>query len=341
MSMRYYLRRLAQAVITFITAMFITYSLYRFIPGGPIQQMQNELIRRAAAQGRAVNPERIARLVEADTGINPDQGVIVAFIGYIQHILQGEFGQSIVYNRGVFKILFGAMPWSMFIQSYGLVLGLSTQILLGSLMAWKEGSKLDKGLTVFVMGLNSIPYYVVAIVALVFFGFQWNLLPTGGRYPSSATPGFNLPFMIGIVKHAILPVMSAYIVGVGFGAVQMRGLGVSVIGSDYLRSARIRGLSSNRILTRYVARNTVLPIYTGIVIGIAALFSSSVVTEQIFQYVGVGWYIFDAVRLQDYPLVMGAFIFFVGLTIIGILIADLTYGLIDPRAGSPGEREAY
>lgn len=342
MSMQYYARRFGQALITFISGMFLTYALYRFIPGGPLQAMQNRIVERTAARGGSPNPERIARLTEQATGINPEQGVVVAFFDYMYNaVVLQNFGESITYSRPVFDILFGAMPWSVFISLYGLVLGFSTMILLGTIMAWKEGTKIDKGITVFVMVMNSIPYYVGAIIMLVLLGFQWGIFPTGGRYPSAATPGFNLEFMVGVVKHAALPIASAYIVGFGGGSIQMRGLGVRVIGSDYLRSARIRGLSVNRILSRYIARNTILPIYTGLMIGISGLFSTSIILEQIFQYVGVGWYLFDAFTLQDYPLIMGAFIFFVGLTVLGILVADLTYGLVDPRAGAASEREAY
>ena len=342
MGLRYYARRLSQAVITFLTGMFITYALYRFIPGGPLQQMKNRVIQRATQQGRAPDPERIARLTEMATGIDPDQGVIVGFLDYIYNaVVLQQFGESIAFGDPVFDILFRAMPWSMFISIYGLILGFTTMILLGTIMAWKEGTKIDQGITVFVMVMNSIPYYVGAILMLAFLGYEWGLFPTGGRYPTSVQPGFTVEFMVGVVRHAALPILSAFVVGFGGGSIQMRSLGVRVIGADYLRSARIRGLRTNRILTRYIARNTILPVYTGLMIGVAGIFSSSVILERIFQYPGVGWYLFEAFTLQDYPLIMGSFIFLTGITVIGILVADLTYGLIDPRAGDPSEREAY
>jgi peptide/nickel transport system permease protein len=176
---------------------------------------------------------------------------------------------------------------------------------------------------------------------LILLGYEWQLFPTGGRYPSGVTPGFNLPFMIGLVRHAALPILSQFIVGFAGGAVGMRGLGVRVVGAEYLRAAKIRGVRRNRILTRYITRNTVLPMYTNLMIGIAAIFSSSVVVEIIFQYIGVGWYLYEALTLQDYPMVMGAFIFYSIVTILGILVADFTYGFIDPRAGTGSDREAY
>jgi peptide/nickel transport system permease protein len=292
--------------------------------------------------GGTVDREEVARLTEQVSGINPDVGIIPGFINYVENIVfHLDFGQSIAFQEPVFDVLFQAMPWSMFLSVYGLILGYGSTILVGTLMAWKEGTKIDKGLTAFVLVMNSIPYYIGGLLMLIFLGYEWQLFPTGGRYPSSATPGFNVHFMVGLIQHGALPILSQFIVGFAGGAIGMRGLGIRIVGADYLRSARIRGVSTNRILTRYVTRNTILPMYTNLMIGIAAIFSSSVVVEIIFQYVGVGWYLFEALTLQDYPLVMGAFIFFSLVTILGILIADFTYGFIDPRAGAGANREAY
>jgi peptide/nickel transport system permease protein len=340
--MRYYVRRVGQAIITLFVATFITFALYRLMPGGPLEAITQRLIQEMQRDGGQVNTELIAQRVSNLTGINPDKPIPIAFFDYMRRIvLYQDFGESIVFQEPVFEILFRAMPWSIFISIYGLLLGFTAMVFVGSMMAWKEGTRIDSGLTVFVLIMNSIPYYVGAIVMLVVLGYQWEIFPTGGRYPADVTPGFNLPFMIGIVRHAALPIMSSFIIGFAGGSLGMRGNSVRIMGSDYLRSARIRGLSTNRILTRYLTRNAILPIYTGLMIGIAGLFSSSVITETIFQYPGVGYYMLEAIELQDYPLVMGAFVFFSVLTIIGILIADFTYGLIDPRAGSGADRESF
>lgn len=340
--MRYYIRRIAQAIITLLVATFITFALYRLMPGGPLEAITQRLVQQMVRDGGQVNTELIARRAENLTGVNPDKPILIAFYEYVEGIvLRQEFGTSIVFQEPVFEILFRAMPWSIFISVYGLLLGFTTMIFVGSMMAWKEGTRVDSGLTVFVLIMNSIPYYVGAIVMLVVLGYQLELFPTGGRYPSNVSPGFTLPFMIGIVRHAVLPIMSAFIIGFAGGSLGMRGNSVRIMGSDYLRSAEIRGLSTNRILTRYLTRNAILPIYTGLMLGIAGMFSSSVILETIFQYPGVGYYMLEAIELQDYPLVMGAFVFFSIVTIIGILIADFTYGLIDPRAGSGADRESF
>jgi peptide/nickel transport system permease protein len=340
--MGYYLRRVFQAVVTFVAGMFPTYSLFRLIPGGPLEAMVSQRIARAVERGEQPNSEEIAEDIQELTGINPETGPVEGFIQYASDIVfRQDFGQSLFYGEPVFDKLFEAMPWSMFISVYGLIFGFTATIFVGVVMAWFEGTKIDSGLTVFVLILNSIPYYVGAVVMLVVLGFYWGLFPTGGRMDPATTPGLNLPFIFGILHHAALPIISGFVVGFAGGSLGMRGNTIRIMGSDYLRSARLRGVSTNRILSRYLTRNAVLPIYTGLMIGIAGIFSSNVVSEYIFQYPGVGWLLLRALNNQDYPMIMGGFIFFAGLTVIGIMIADLTYPLIDPRAKSGADREVY
>jgi peptide/nickel transport system permease protein len=337
--MRHYLRRIGQSVFTMLSGLFLTYALYRIIPGSPLQNIIADIVERNPEN---IDSEQIARIAETMTGINPEEPIIVGFFDYVAGIvLRGDFGTSILYQDPVFDILFRAMPWSIFISVYGLMLGITSTILVGVVMAWHEGSVLDKGGTVLVLLVNSVPYYVAAIVMLSLLAFQWGLFPAGGHAPRAAEPGFNPGFMIGILYHGALPILSMFLLGFASGSLGMRANTVSVVGSDYLRSARLRGVSTNRILTRYLTRNAILPLYTGFVIGIGVLFSSSVITEQIFAYQGAGWFLFEAATNSDYPLVMGAFIFFGGVTVLGILVADLTYGLIDPRAESGSSRETF
>lgn len=343
MASTYYLRRLAQTVITFFSGMFLTYALYRMVPGGPLEYMRQRIITEHTEDGQPPPEEEINQLTEQATGINPDNGIIEGYVAYMEEVvLHGNFGESIMLNQEpVFDVLFQALPWSMFISIFGLLGGFAMTVMFGTLMAWKEGSKLDKGLTVFILIVQSTPYYVVALLMLTYLGFD-GPFPDGHRYDSAvASPGFNLDFMISVIQHAALPILSGFVVGFGAGAIGMRSLGVRVVGAEYLRSARIRGISTNRILTRYIGRNTILPLYTGLMIGIAGIFGGNIILEQIFSYRGIGMIMFEAVQMPDYPLVMGGFIFLTGLTLIGILIADLTYGLIDPRAGDPSKREAY
>ena len=356
--MRYVTKRLLQASFTFFAALTISFLLYRMMPGGPIQAMVAERYGSCIqnAGDAACNIDEIREQVRLMVNIDPEQPIPEAYVDYLYRVIvHQDFGNSVDQQEPVFGILFSAMPWSVFISIHGLVLGWIFNIFWGSAMAYNEGSRFDKVATIISMVGNSIPYYVAAIIALAFLGFEFGLFPQGGRFPDTimidfpligalvntpnVVPGFNIPFMFGVTWSAALPVFTGFVLGInGLG---MRGNAIRVIESDYNRVARLRGLSQMRIATRYVGRNAILPIYTGFMIGIASIFGSGIIMERIFSYQAVGWYTFRALVLRDYPLLMGTFMFYTAVTIIGILIADFTYGLIDPRASKGGGTDEY
>jgi peptide/nickel transport system permease protein len=341
--MRYYLKRLGQSVLVFFTTLTVTFALYRLLPFGPVKMMKVRMMKKIARQGTP-SPEQIQQvnqMVEAYTGIDPNQPWYVSYYDYLHDIiLYQDFGVSIIKQDPVFDILLSALPWSIFISIYGLALGTTVSLLFGATMAYTEGSRFDTGMTVISIINSTVPYYVVAILALIVFSYNLGWFPSGGRMAQGTTPGLNLPFIVGIMKHAALPILSAFVAGFG-GALAYRGNCIREMGKGYIRVARLRGISQGRIAIRYVGRNALLPVYTSIMLGIAGIFSSGIILETIFNYPAMGYITFNALQNRDYPLIMGAFIFFTIVTLIGILIADLTYGIIDPRVKGGSDRETY
>jgi peptide/nickel transport system permease protein len=342
--MNYYIKRIGMAIMVLFVATSFAFVLFRSMPGSMETILRTRLVDQAVQGGGSasqVDQARIDRLVKVYTNVNPNQPMHVAYFNYIKNIiLHQDFGQSIWRREPVFDILFEKMPWSIFISVYGLVLGTSVSLLLGAGMAYKEGSRFDSGLTIFTILNQTIPYYIVAIITLILFAYINPIFPTGGRYNPATTPGFNYPFMASVVHHAALPIFSGFIAGFG-GALAFRGNCIREMGKGYLRVARLRGINRGRIAIRYVGRNAILPIYTGLMMGIAGIFGSGIILETIFQYPAVGFATFGALQNRDYPLLMGAFIFFTLITVIGILIADFTYGIIDPRVRGGDDRETY
>ena len=339
----YYVRRVWQAVFTLFVVIAITFVLYRLMPGGPVEHMQQQLVQEQLAAGGEVNMDQINRRIEIRTNIQPDDPLLVQFYDYMVNvIIHRDLGQSVTVQEGrpVLELLLAGLPWSIFVSVYGLLIGFTANIVLGAAMAYYEGSRFDSGSTVVAVILNSIPYYVGAVIMLAFLAFRWGVFPTGGRYPAGVEQSFNVEFMIGVLYHGFLPIMSTVLIGFGGTALSMRGNCIRVMGSNYLRVARLRGLSDGRIAIRYVGRNAILPLYTGFMIGLAGIFSSSIIMEQIFNYRGMGYYTLGALEGHDYPLLMGILILFSTITVIGVLIADLTYGLIDPRAETT-DQEAF
>lgn len=319
------IRRLGQAVFTVWAVLTLSFALIRMMPGN----IMGAMITRMARQG--INPARARELVELRMTIDPDKPIPAAYVSYLSSTLQGDLGQSAYYGQPVTEIVAQATPWTLFVLSWAVFISFFIGIAIGSLMAYWEGGKLDVGLTSYAVLMGSIPFYVLAILLLIFMSYRLGWFPSGGRQPIGADPGFNVVYISGIIHHAALPIISM-LVASGVASLGMRGNSIRVLGEDYLRVARLRGLSDITISTQYVARNAVLPMYTTLLISIGEMFGGSVVLEQVFQYRGLGWYMLSATHQRDYPLMMGGFMIITIAMVMALLLADLTYGYVDPRA---------
>lgn len=336
----WYVERTIQAIITIFGVITLSFGLIRLMPGGPIQFLRAQLLQ-AGGGGGGVSQQRLNELTQVYLNVQPEKPLLQSYLNYMGSILTGDLGKSFWYNEPVVDILVRALPWTIFIMSLSVLLSFGIGVTLGALLAYNEGSMFDVGLSSVATFLNSIPFYVVAVLLLYFVAYGTGWFPTSGRYNLAIEPGLSLVFLDSVLYHAILPVSSFVITAFGIQALTMRGNSISVLGEDYLRVARLRGVPPNRIALRYVGRNAVLPMYTGLMISIGFLFGGSIILEQIFQYPGVGYYLFKAIKARDYALMMGGFLVITVAVVISIFIADLTYGKIDPRASRGESREIY
>jgi peptide/nickel transport system permease protein len=187
----------------------------------------------------------------------------------------------------------------------------------------------------------SLPFYVVAVIALYVFAYQFGWLPTAGTVSNSVERSLSVPFLVSALKHSVLPIVSYTLGAAGGQALAMRGNSIQVLGNDYVQVARLRGLSDRRIATRYVARNAILPMYTGFLLLLGFRLGGTVILEQIFSYTGLGYYMISALDANDYPLMMGTFLVITVALVLGVYVADLTYSKIDPRISAGESDEAY
>lgn len=330
------LERLQQSVITIWAAITVGFVLIHQLPSGPM-----EIILTIYGRDRveSMDPEVVTRLMRELVGFSSNQPLYMQYIDYWNQLLHLNFGTSVLYREPVFDLLAPAVPWTVFMATLAMVANVSIGVSLGAYMAYREGSRFDIGGTFISILLAAIPYYVLAIILLAFLGFQTGFFPTGGRYAEDVTIGFNLEFMLSALRHVALPFIS--LTFTSFAALGLRAHSIRILGSDYIRVARLRGLSERRIVFHYVLRNSILPFYTGFVVGLVGLLSGSVITEQIFSYVGIGWYTFRAASAGDIPMVLGTFAFFTVATIVMLLFVDLTYSWVDPRAEGVGTDEAF
>jgi peptide/nickel transport system permease protein len=335
--MSYIRDRLIQAAVTLYAIVTLGFLINKLLPGGPVDFLQQDIRENPQNYGlpQRPRPQQVQRTIERLVEVSPNKPLHEAYIDYIiQVFFHFDLGESIIVanNVPVTQLVLSRAPWTIFISTIGLLYGLIIGIILGSLMAYYEGSKFDIGMTIGNLVSGAIPYYVVAIGLLYFAAFQWGWFPTGGRVNPDATPGINWPYISSIFYHAALPAFSVIIPGFGGRALGLRANSIRLLGEEYIRVAELRGLSRYRISIAYLARNAILPMWTSIVIGLGSLLGGSVILEQIFQYPGMGMLMFDAAISRDFPLLMGVFIIISFIFVIGTLLADFTYSLIDPRA---------
>ncbi len=332
--MNYYLRRTIRIPITVLAVVTLTFGLIRLLPGGPFTQLRVQLLQ------QGVPAEQVDARIEALQNIRPDAPLWQQYLDYLVGVLQLDLGESISLGTPVIEVIARALPWTVFLVVTSTVLMFVIGVLLGAIQAYWEGSTFD---TVFSGGsifLMAVPYYIFAVIGLFFLAYQFRLFPTGNAVARTVETGFTLEYFINVLHHAALPIIAFTIGGIGSTALNMRGNSIQVLGEEYVEVARLRGLADSRIATRYVAQNAILPMYTGLLLLIGFRLGGTVVLEEIFSYPGLGYYLIEAVNANDYPLMMGCFLVITVTLVVAVYIADLTYGLIDPRI-SAGDSDGY
>jgi peptide/nickel transport system permease protein len=181
------------------------------------------------------------------------------------------------------------------------------------------------------MGLHPIPYYIVAFVLLIIFGFLWPVLPISGGATMASDRSNHVDFALDVAVHSILPVLSLMAVGIGGWFMGMRSLVSNVVTEDYVVYAELAGVNRGRIMRSYVMRNALGPQVTGLALNLGAIFNGAIITEQVFGYPGVGSLLISAVHAGDYSLVLGITTVSIVAVSAAVLLIDVLYPLIDPR----------
>lgn len=337
--MNYVTKRVGQAVLTLVSVITLTFAMIQAMPGGPVDYLRSRIMQ---SRGEAnIDMSELSSLASDYMNLDVQEPIHIQFVDYLTQVLQGDFGRSFWYGEPVANIIVKSAPWTIFLLTVSIILTFGIGIVLGAIMAYKEGELFDTSWTGVSMLLNSVPYFIAALLFVYIFAIQLSWFPASGNVSANLDAGLNPTYIIDIAYHAILPIASLVITGFGGVALGMRGNAIKEIGEEYIRVAHLRGVPGRRIATRYVGRNAVLPLYTQFMISVGFMFGGSVVLEEIFAYPGLGYYLLQAINARDYPLMMGIFIIITIAVVTCILFADLTYGKIDPRVADEGSREAY
>jgi peptide/nickel transport system permease protein len=254
------------------------------------------------------------------------------YLTFWARIVRADFGPSLsAFPTPVSTLIGRALPWTMGLLIVSTVLTWIIGNLLGGLAGYYHKSRSLKLMGVLAMGLHPIPYYIVALMLLITFGFVWPILPITGGSAMNLPQGWTWAFAGSVLKHSLLPALSLILIGIGSWFLGMRSLVSNVITEDYVTYAELAGVSRHRILSSYVMRNALVPQVTGLAMSLGGIFNGAIVTEKVFGYPGVGTLLVDAVYAGDYGLVLGITTISILAVSFGVLVIDLIYPMLDPR----------
>ncbi len=328
---KYVLRKGLWYLLTFFIATTLVFIIPRLIPGNPISAI-------VAQMGSGVPSESMQRVYESfirDYGL--DKPVVLQYIDYMKNLFHGELGISFsLYPKGVTEIIGEALPWTLALQIPAILVGWILGNLLGAYAAYKRG-KFDKVLFPVSLLVSAMPYYVLAILMQYIFGVYLGWFPPSGGYSMSAFPSFTFDFMVDILSHYTLPFVSLVAVTIGSQAIGMREMSIYELNTDYVNYSRMLGLEDRKIVS-YIFRNAMLPQITGLAISFGTMVGGSIITEIVFGYPGIGTWLFNAIRQNDYPLIQGIVLVITITVLFANFFLDIMYGFLDPRIKA-GEME--
>ena len=321
--MSYILRRLGFYLVAAWASLTLNFFLPRLMPGDPGDAVMARL------QGQ-IPPETIDAMRQA-YGLSDDP-VILQYLSYMGNLFQGEFGISIsAFPSPVTEVIFQGLVWTVLLGLTATIIGFAIGSLLGMVSAWKRGSKLDSVMPPLIIFVGSLPYFWVAIVALYFLSFEWGLFPLRHAYSDRLSPSFSLEFFLSVGQHLLLPALTLIVVSIGGWLLGMRNSMISTVAEDYVTMAEAKGLSEQRVMFRYAARNALLPNLTAFGMALGFILGGALFTEVVFAYPGLGYQLITAVRALDYPLMQGLFLMITFAVLIANLTVDLLYVRLDPR----------
>ena len=352
---KFILRRLLVTIPVLLGIVFLVFALARLVPGDPC---------------RAVLGERATDAICDDFTIRYglDQPIPIQFVKYLEQLASGDLGDSIKHSRPVTQLLIERLPTTIELTVLAMVLAISIGVPLGLISAYRRNSPIDVGTMMFANFGVSIPVFVLGLVLAFVFAILLKdtpfSLPPSGRLSSGVTvhplaevwglegwtgpPRAILDFVSGIYifsglvsgqwgaaadafRHLLLPAVALGTIPLAIIARITRSSLLEVMGLDYVRTARAKGLGERAVILRHAARNALLPVVTIIGLQLGALLSGAVLTETVFNLAGVGRSLFEAISGRDYVVIQGFTLLIAVVYVTVNLIVDVSYGFLDPR----------
>lgn len=320
--LQYVAGKLGGAAVSLFAVLVTSFFLFRLIPGDPVKQMTG---------GKRVSAEQLAAM-RKEFGL--DQPVMTQFFDYCGNALTGDFGTSYQFHAPVIDKITDALPATLLLTGTAFVLYTLIGVWLGTRTAWRNGGLGDRVHTGLALTLYSVPSFWLGLLLIITFsvgaGPIPGLFPTGGMESGGET---GIAYVIDVAHHMVLPVVTLVAVGYAQTLLVMRSSLLDEMGSDYLTTARAKGLRDDLVRRRHAVPNAMLPTVTLMFVNLGTVVAGAILVETVFSWPGLGGLFYSALSVPDLPLVQGLFFVFAAAVILMNTLADVIYPLLDPRVG--------
>lgn len=306
------------SAISLVMVVVLGFFAFRLLPGDPVRSLTN---------GRPISVEQLATL-RRQYGL--DQPLLAQFWRYFTDLLQGNLGISYSFNRPVGDLVLERLGPTLLLTGSAAVISLLLGLWLGQRAAWRRGSAFDRGQTGLALLLWSVPTFWFGLLLLLFFGGMLRWFPTGGMVTAgSEATGFA--YALDVARHLVLPLTTMVAVVYAQYLLVMRASLIEEMTSDYLTTARAKGLREDEVRRKHAIPNALLPTVTLVFLTLGGLIGGAVTVETVFSWPGLGYLTFTALSAPDLPLLQGTFVVFSSIVILMNFCAELVYRMLDPR----------
>lgn len=333
MSLKLLIRRLLFLIMVVWSASTITFFIPRLSPVNPVRERFAQLARTGGFS--PVDLEVIVASYNQMFGL--DKPLVEQYFNYLGSLARFDLGVSMYrYPKTVIDLIMESLPWTIGLLLVTTIFTFVIGNLLGALAAWPAAPGWLRSLATSFVLLMGVPPVLMGVLLIFFVAFEFKLLPISGAHSIGKIPSFSLEFIFDMAKHQVLPALSLILGTIGGWVLGMRGMGVTVLGEDYVLFAEHKGLSSSTIFRDYYMRNALLPQITAFALALGSVVTSAVVVEQIFGLPGVGTILGQAIGANDFLVIYGI-VLFITIIIATLMVAvELLYPLLDPRIRQEG-----
>jgi peptide/nickel transport system permease protein len=316
-------RKIVQTIALILLMAVVLFVIFRLMPGNPAELFI--ISSRHQATAAELNS------LENQLGLSGGKWNYQNFVVYMYDTLTFRFGYDYYQGTTVWSLILRALPYTLLLLGTATILSYLFGLPLGIVTTWFRGKKTEGALVSGGLVLNSIPYFILAIILFLYFVVKFHISPVQSSFPLTDVTSVGWGNFVTVATDLALPLATLVVIGAAGNMLVMRAAMVSVLGQDFILTARAKGVGEGAIMFRHAARNAMIPVSTQMALNFALIVSGAIITEIIFSYPGIGNLTYQAILDLDYPLAEGAFFVISLVTIVAYASIDFLHAWLDPR----------